>query len=364
VDRPLRVVMPMLTFVPGAMGGAETYARELVRALGARDDVELTVIVSAAAAGSFPGVEELSVDRVRGGPGTADRLRSLVQAMVPDRAVRALMDRADVVHYPFTVAVPRAGRAPWVQTLLDVQHRDLPGMFSSAERAYRALMYDGPARRATRVLTISEFSKRRIVETLNIDPARVDVAHLGVDVDSFADRGDPRQRFVLYPATAWPHKNHARLIAAMAIVRERHPDLRLVLTGGRREALGTLPDWVDHRGHVSEDELRGLFRAASCLAFPSLYEGFGLPVIEAMASGCVVAASERGSLPEICDGAAILFDPDSDEAIAAGILRAIDASDVLRQKGFERAKGFSWASCAAAHAAIYRHAARVPDAAA
>jgi glycosyltransferase involved in cell wall biosynthesis len=350
--------MPVLTFVPGQMGGSETYVRELVKALAARDDVELTVIVSAAAAGSFAGVEELVVDRVRGGAGSGDRLRSLVRAATPGRAARSLMDRADVVHYPFTVPVPGARRTPWVQTLLDVQHRDLPEMFSAAERAYRALAYDRAARHATRVITISEFSRARIVDRLAVDPAKVDVAPLGVDAEAFAADAGRREPFVLYPATAWPHKNHARLIKAMTIVRESRPDLRLVLTGGRRDALGSLPEWVEHRGYVSEDDLRGLFRSASCLAFPSLYEGFGLPVLEAMASGCPVAAADSGSLPEVCGSAAVLFDATDPRAIARGIEQALGDAGRLVAEGLERARTFTWARCADAHVLSYSAAAQ------
>lgn len=353
MDRPLRVVMPALTYVPGAMGGSETYVRELVKALAARDDMELTVIVSAAAAGSFSGVEELVVPRVRGGADSVDRLRSLVRAATPGRAARSLLDRADVVHYPFTVPVPRVRRTPWVQTLLDVQHRDLPEMFSAAERAYRALGYDRAARHATRIITISEFSRARIVDQLAIDPAKVDVAHLGVDVEAFEAHGGRREPFVLYPATAWPHKNHVRLIEAMAIVRESRPDLRLVLTGGRRAALGSLPEWVEHRGYVSEDELRSLFRSASCLAFPSLYEGFGLPVLEAMASECPAAVASAGALPEVCGKAAVPFDPLDVAAIVEAIITAVDTAADLIRLGLERSAALSWDECATAHMRSY-----------
>ena len=128
---------------------------------------------------------------------------------------------------------------------------------------------------------------------------------------------------MLYPARGWKHKNHARLIDAMRLVRSRHPEMRLVLTGGGLDALGELPDWVDRRGLVSDEELRDLYRRAGVLAFPSLYEGFGLPPLEAMASGCPVAASDAGSLPEVVGRYAVLFDPLSPESIAGGIEEAM-----------------------------------------
>lgn len=353
-SRPLRVVMPVLTLVPGAMGGSETYARALVAGLDSRDDVELTVIASRAAAGALGASSEHVVRSVRGGPATVSRLSAIARGALADGTARALMRDADVVHYPFTVPVPLPPRrVPWVATLLDVQHRDLPAMFSVAERGYRALAYDAAARRARRVITISDFCRQRINDQLGVPLERIDVAHLGVDLDRFTFYDGPREPFVLYPATAWPHKNHARLFEAMRQVRKQRPDLRLVLTGGRREALGALPPWVEHQGVVSDDVLVDLYRRAACLAFPSLYEGFGLPPLEAMASGCPVAVADAGSLREICDPAAVLLDATDPRAIGHGIERALDDAPELIARGHGRAQTFAWEGCVAAHLHSY-----------
>src|SRR5207302_5019140 len=116
-----------------------------------------------------------------------------------------------------------------------------------------------------------------------------------------------RQPFLLYPANPWPHKNHARLYEALALVRRDRPELRLVLTGSGHAA--ELPDGVESRGRVSFDELVTLYRTASALVFPSLYEGFGLPPLAATACGCPVAASAATSLPEVCGDAGQHLDP-------------------------------------------------------
>jgi glycosyltransferase involved in cell wall biosynthesis len=352
-DRPLNVFMPMITFVPRGMGGTETFARSLVSSLLTRPQVAVRVLVSRGAAGTFQPAEEFVARKVQGGASNVARMRTLVQAASPAPQTRELLRGADVVHYPFTVPIPRPAGVPWVQTLHDVQHLDLPGMFSRAERAYRVWAYDRSARRADLVVTDSEFSRVRIVERLGLDPGLVHVAHLGVDPEAFSYFGGPREPFVLYPATAWPHKNHARLIESMRLVRVERPDLRLVLTGGRRAALGSLPDWVEHRGYVSDAELRSLYRTAACLVFPSLYEGFGLPPLEAMASGCPVAAASAGSLPEICGDAAVLFDPEEVAAIAEGILAALGRAGDLVTKGLKRAEAFNWSSCAEAYVRSY-----------
>ncbi|POC80821.1 glycosyl transferase family 1, partial [Vibrio vulnificus] len=102
----------------------------------------------------------------------------------------------------------------------------------------------------------------------------------------------------MYPARGWAHKNHAKLFEAMKILKKSHPDLTLVLTGGGLDELSP-PDNVEVRGLVSFEELKDLYRTAKCMVFPSLYEGFGLPPLEAMASGCPVASSKSGALPEV-----------------------------------------------------------------
>lgn len=353
-DSRLRVALPMTTLVPGEMGGSETYGRALTRHLGESTDLDVTVLLSRRAAGFSEGVPEYVVRHVSGGGSTSARIRTLAQSGMPGRSLRNQISAADVVHYPFSVPLPRARRGtPVVQTLHDVQHHDLPELFSRTERHYRAMFYDRAARRADTILTVSDFCKRRIVKQLSISPERVRVAHLGVDTDVYTPYTGRREPFVLYPARGWPHKNHRRLIEAIALVREHHPDLRLVLTGGDLAALGDLPAWVEPRGLVSHDELRDLYRRAACLAFPSLYEGFGLPPLEAMASGCPVAAASSGSLPEICGDAAVLFDPHDPAAIARGVSEALDRVRDLSARGIDRVHAFTWRACAAVHAEVY-----------
>ncbi len=352
------VALSMLTLVPGGMGGSETYARELTRALAGAPDVSATSYVPATAAGFSAGIPERVAAHVTTGPSTGERLRALAEARLRSGDVLREMRQADVVHFPFTVSVPRPSRGQgFIQTLLDVQHLDLPHLFSRAELAYRRVFYEGASKRADLVITISEFAKQRIVELLRIAPERVRVAPLGVDLEGFTPNRGPRESFVLYPARGWPHKNHRRLIEAMEIVRLEHPDMSLVLTGGDLDRLGELPEWVDRRGLVSGDELRGLYRSAATLAFPSLYEGFGLPPIEAFASGCPVAASDAGSIPEVCGDAAVLFDPLDPGDIAAGILESLATGSSRIDAGLAQAHLFTWDRCKDVHVTAYRDAA-------
>jgi len=135
-----------------------------------------------------------------------------------------------------------------------------------------------------------------------------------------------------------------------------HPGLRLILTGGALDDLTDIPANVEVRGLVPLAELRELYRRAACMVFPSLYEGFGLPPLEAMASGCPVASSTAGSLPEIVGDAAELFDPQDPAAIAQAIRNAIARTDELQRLGLEQVRKFTWEHCAEVHVQAYRYA--------
>jgi glycosyltransferase involved in cell wall biosynthesis len=275
-----------------------------------------------------------------------------------------------------TVPIPRTDR-PTVVTIHDLQHHDLPQFFSRAERAYRRWAYDGAARSATMVATTSEYTRRRVVELLGIPPERVEVVPHGLDADRFtpvADGDEARlakldlpERFVVYPANLWSHKNHARLVDALALQRER--DVELVLTGQPSSRLERLRDRaarlgvaerVRHLGYIEPKTMPAIYRAACATVFPSLYEGFGAPPLEAMACGCPVAASLNASLREVCAGAVLELDPESVESIADALDRIV-ADDDLRQRlraaGRERAVRFRWSDAARRQTEVYARAA-------
>ena len=351
----MRVALPLLTLVPGISGGSETYARELCRALARIGEHDYEALVPTLAPDAGSGLPSVVAAGYPASPSTPGRLRAMGSTRLRPGALRRQLERADVVHYPLTVPVPPADK-PTVLTLLDVQHLDLPELFPRGERLFRRLAYDRAARDADRVVVISEWVKNRVVARLGLDPERVHAIHLGVDHERFSpDAGVPHEPFLLYPARPWPHKNHARLFEAFARVREERPHLTLVLTGVGHDA-DALPEGIETRGGVSTDELVSLYRRASALVFPSLYEGFGLPPVEAMACGCPVAASDAGSLPEVVGDAAVLFDPREPESIAAGISATLDRGDELRRRGLARAAGFTWDATARAHDRVYEAA--------
>jgi alpha-1,3-rhamnosyl/mannosyltransferase len=236
--------------------------------------------------------------------------------------------RLDLVHHLNDV-VPFVRARPSVLTVHDLRAIERPDSFGRVHGAYlRARM--GPSARAAAVVTTpSEYSRGRIVELLRVDPGRVLVVPAPLLAASPA-AGDGGEReieapFFVYPAITRPHKNHATLLRAFARVAERHPDVVLLLTGApgpaERDVLAEvawlrLGERVRRLGRVPPNRLERLLRDAVALVYPSRYEGFGLPVAEAMALGCPVVASNATALPEVVDGAGSLVDPDDVEGWA------------------------------------------------
>ena len=347
----------MLTLAPGDLGGSETYARGLIRALAATGTLEYLTFVPAHAADSAGGLTTVVVRELQVARRGPSRIPAMWVTAARSRDLRHALETVDVVHYPLTVPIPRTG-GPSVVSLQDLQHRDLPELFSRARRSFRHVAYDRVTRRATAVIVSSEFVRRRAIELLGLTDGRIHVIPLGVDHALFRPSEQPREPFLLYPARPWPHKNHARLFQAFALLRAELPELRLVLTGGGLEQLEPVPAGVERRGLVSSEELASLYRSAACLIFPSLYEGFGLPPLEAMASGCPVAAASAGAIPEVCGDVPVFFDPTDVDAIAAAILDANAHETELGERGIAHAAAYTWAETARHHDTIYVDALR------
>jgi glycosyltransferase involved in cell wall biosynthesis len=345
------VGISLLTLVPGVVGGSETYARELVRALGRVGELEYRVFVPTIAEDAADGLPARTVSAYRAGRSMPARVTAMaLAATVPGPVRRQLeLDSLDAIHFPLSVMLPAVSRPPAATTVLDVQHELYPQFFSRSELAYRRVVYGRTVRRSRIVITISEHAARGLVERLGLDPARLRPIHLGIDHSVFRPGDEPREEFLLYPARPWPHKNHARLFEAFGAVRARRPGLRLVLTGWDKPA----PEGVEARGRMPQEELVRLYRTAAALVFPSLYEGFGQPPLEAMACGCPVACSNAASLPEVVGDAARLFDPESVEDMAAAIEEVLDRPEEWVRRGLERAQLFSWDECARRHEAVY-----------
>jgi glycosyltransferase involved in cell wall biosynthesis len=350
----VQVGLSLLTLVPGVVGGIETYARALVRALHRSDALTYEVLLPAVAPDAGDGLPSRVVASYRAGRSRARRVAAMAAAAALPGRVRSEMGlgRLGVIHFPLNVMLPPVDHPRAVTTVFDVQHELFPRFFSPAERAYRRIVYGWTFRKSRLIITGSDYVARHLVERRRLPPARVRVIPLGLDHERFTPGRAAREPFLLYPANRWPHKNHARLLEAFARVRRRRPEMRLVLTGSGHRVRAE--PGVAVRGHVSLEELARLYRTAAALVFPSLYEGFGQPPLEAMACGCPVAASRAASLPEVCGDAAAYFDPTSVDDIADTILRVLEAPADLVERGLERARRFTWETCARGHERVYR----------
>jgi glycosyltransferase involved in cell wall biosynthesis len=240
------------------------------------------------------------------------------------------------------------------------------------------------ARRANRILTVSESSKSDIMRFFGTDPSRIDVIYnafddrFGIepneeDVVRVRERYQLHDEFVLYAGNVKPHKNLDRLIEAFHLVRSRGLDnLKLVMIGddiskyaSLRRAVHRhqLHKYVRFLGYLPEETLAVMYRLAGVFVFPSLYEGFGLPPLEAMASGTPVVTSNVSSLPEVAGDAAVLVDPYDPGAIAEGIHRVltdVDLRRALRARGMARARQFSWETSVRRVREIYGEIADLP----
>lgn len=354
--------------------GAGEYQRQLLRHLPeAAPDLQLVLY---AARGTVlapaPGTE------VHEMPWAADqRVRRVVQGALSWRR-RWRADQLDLLHVPFYYLPPGAP-AKSIVTIYDTRFLRFPETYPAARAAFLRAAVPSSLRRARMVLTISEFSKAEIVELVGLEPDRVRVTRLAPRAD-FGRALTPERRtavrakyrlprsYILSTSTLEPRKNLARTIEAFAQLRREHKDVpqELVLVGTRyfgasdidaairRHGLSAV---VHIMGYVDDEDMPALYDMADVFVYPSLYEGFGIPPLEAMACGTPVVAAASSSIPEVVGDAARLVDPLSVESIADG-LRAVltDERDAARLAalGRERTKLFSWQRAAAETAAAYR----------
>ena len=344
----MRVGISLLTLVPGISGGSETYARELARALGKVGSNEYRVYLPTIA-DDVEGLPGEVVTEYPASRSTAGRIAAMARAAAAGRRIRRRFSDLDALHFPLTVMIPRVPDLPTAITVLDVQHEYLPHFFSRSELAYRRAVYGWSVSKSRLVITISRHAAHTIVERLGLPESRVRPIHLGIDHAVFRPGAERREGFLLYPAREWPHKNHGRLFDAFRELRRRRPELELVLTSYE----GPVPEGVRSAGRVSRDDLVRLYRRASALVFPSLYEGFGQPPLEAMACGCPVACSDAASLPEVCADAVRYFDPTSVEEMIDAVEDALENGDEWRERGLRRAAAFTWEATAEQHDDVY-----------
>ena len=328
--------------------GDETYAAALLRELAQIADEERLVAVTRRPDLVPDGVEALEL------PARSQVTR---MAIGLPRALRRL--RPALGH--FNYVVPPAYRGPAVVTVHDLSFESDPDLMGRRDRFMFRTFVPRSARRADRVLAVSKRTKRDLIEHYGIPAEKIVVTPNGVD-PIFRPNGSTPDvpPYALFVGGIQPRKDPLTAIEALALAEG---DLRLVLVGDEKrggdevrsaiERLG-LERRVEFAGYVEHEGLASLYRGAACLVFPSRYEGFGLPVLESMASGTPVVASKAGAVPEVAGDAAVLVEPGDPEALAEGIRKALADRDRFVAAGLARAKQFTWAETARRTLEVYR----------
>lgn len=371
-----RVGVNLLWLVPGEVGGSEEYTVRLLAAVdrAAPDDLDIVLYVNRSFPEAYPELCGRFTTRVAPVSGSSRPRRVLAESTW--LAWRTRRDGCAVVHHAGGT-MPLVRSSPGIVTLHDLQPISNPERFGIVKRWWIRLVVPRSLRAASTVVCLSGFTATDVVDRAGVEADRVRLVPCGVDdpgasfdrtrMAALLERlGLVDRPFVLYPAITYPHKNHVTLIAAFASVATHDDGARLVLTGGEGPAEPVVKATIDayglgervvRTGRVPEIELDLLYRAASVMAFPSLYEGFGLPVLEAMARGCAVVASDVGGLPLVAGDAAVLLDPLDVAAWGAAIRDLLDDTArrrVLVRRGFDRVGRFTWPASAAALADVYR----------
>jgi glycosyltransferase involved in cell wall biosynthesis len=261
----------------------------------------------------------------------------------------------NVLHCP-TFRAPLHSSVPLVVTFHDLAVLRHPEAFNLWTRRYSALTLPWVARAANVIVAVSEFTKRELVELLDVPPEKVRVIPNGV-APLFGPKGPASEGdYVLAVSTLEPRKNLQTLVDAFALAKLHGCELRVVGAHGWGD-VKLNGERIRHLGFVSDQELASLYRGARCVAYVSRYEGFGLPVLEALACGAPVVAADLPPIREIADSAIIAVDPADPDAIAAGLEHADARRDELSAQGLETAARYKWSRTAAKTLAVYREVA-------
>ena len=289
-----------------------------------------------------------------GGPARPTRIvrdTAWYLAVLPLLAER---DRLDVLHCP-TIRAPIRSRVPLVVTVHDLAVLRYPETFNRWTRSWSRLTLPHVARAARRIVAVSDFTRRELVDLLGVEESRVRVVRNGVGLPFTPDGPAADGEYILAVSTLEPRKNLARLVEGF-----HRAGLGLELRVAGALGWGDVAvegEQVRLLGEVGDTELAALYRGAACVAYVSLYEGFGLPVLEALACGAPVVTARGGACEEVAAGAAELVDPFDPDEIAAGLRRAGGRRDELRALGLARARALTWERTARETLAVYEEAA-------
>ncbi|MFN2524880.1 MAG: glycosyltransferase family 4 protein [Actinomycetota bacterium] len=368
-----KVGINLLWLVPGRVGGSETYTTRLLRGLAERGSkLDYTLFALPQFAEAHPDLA--STFKIAFAPLSGQWKSFRVAGENSWLAAQCRLRKIDLVHHAGGTIPPVRTARPLL-TIHDLQYLYYPEYFTGTKLRYLKSMVPRSAEAARLILTPSEFTRRTVLERLHIDPGIVLVVPHGI---SPHDRGRPTRNirtvyelpdpFFVYPAITYPHKNHLVLIDAFARLLKVHPHTTLVLTGAKGSMevkifdeirkLG-IESRVRRLGYVPMEDLDALYYEASGLTFPSRFEGFGAPILEAMSCGCPVLAADATALPEVVSNAGRLISPDNPEDWSVAMTEMLEdesARSTMAKAGRARAQDFWWDRSAGVLEDAYLHA--------
>jgi glycosyltransferase involved in cell wall biosynthesis len=357
-EQSLRIGIDATLVRPDRLSGVERYAVSLLRALANLVPNDLVLFTQP---DPPPDLASLPVEQWRAPRLLAAGRVVLDQLWIPGAALWARVDLLHTLAFP----TPLLWRGRSVMTVHDATRWLFPETISVGMRYYYGPLYSQALRRAEAVLTVSRAAREDLARVTKLPVDRFHVTPNGVDRRFFEARATegPRAPYLLSVGTLEPRKNLLTLLDAFSLLRREGRDLELVIVGRRGWSpslpLGDLSPYVNLTGSLPDRELPTLYAGAACFVMPSFYEGFGLPLAEAMAAGTPAVASDIGALREVGGETARYADPRSAESFAAAIRAALDEKDRTRELAAaarDRAARFTWEACAEATLAVYREA--------
>jgi len=368
----MKIAINLLQLTPGRPEGVVTYVRELLSNIGDfTENDRIYVLVQQGL--ELPSLNEKSIEIVPFGRKKEeglkpslyfDRLKRKLSLSKNNPSLSELIEKRGIqlIHYPFSI-IPELDQKlsiPIILSVMDLQHEYFPDLFTSEDLLARQKNFYTSTQRADHIIAISEYTKESLVKKLTISESKIEVIYLAGNLSKTPDTSIVLPKnFMYYPAGDWPHKNHQNLFRAMAYLRKKERFVpQLILSGLQNESklmhqkfvdeLG-ISDEVTHLGQVSYDQVAGIYKRATMLIYPSLFEGFGIPLLEAMTANIPIACSNRSSIPEVTASAACYFNPENPESIARAIEKVWHNKsyrDVLIARGKIQVNNFSWRACA------------------
>ncbi|OGO50091.1 MAG: hypothetical protein A2W37_13985 [Chloroflexi bacterium RBG_16_63_12] len=383
----MRIGISYFGHKPGTAGGTQVYRRELISALASFDRSNQYILLkweddNIALDGLPSNFTSMALSCSTKGF-LSSRLEQVAvnyflwnRPNVLSRQVDGLA--LDLIHFPTTVISPVIHAVPVVLTFFDMQQEFHPDNFSLSERVRRHLTYRPSARKAGLIISPSSFTAETLVQRYKIPPSKIRRVPVGIS-DHYKPQTDPRvlddirrrydlpEAFVFYPANTWRHKNHRRLLMALMLLHQQPgPRINLVCTGAASsgetvsqigQSLGFPEAQLFDLGFVPLADMPAIYALARMMVFPSLFEGFGIPVLEAMACGCPVVCANTTALPEVGGEAVRLFDPLNVPAMAETIRQVWEDADLraaMARQGLRRAEHYRWERIIPAVVEVYR----------